>query len=127
WAHHTVHHRDRDLEPEIRRQHALLAQGTEDKERAHRVARIAEAGSRIAEADPLDPRPDAELPRLVARARQQLLDAVDRLRPPKSFEIGMAVKDQIPEAVNPGPALADFAARQGSQLCPSGAPKSRIT
>src|SRR5579864_5739532 len=112
----AVDHRNRYLKAQTGRQDSFLAQRVKDEIGADRVARIAEACSGIAEAYALDPRPDAELPRIIAAARQELLDAVDRLWPLQGLEIGMAVEDQIAEAIDPGAALADLAIGQRRQI-----------
>jgi hypothetical protein len=106
-----VDHRNGNLEPHAVRQDPFLTQGAEHEIRIDRVARIAQPRARIAEPHPLDAGLDPELPGIVATARQQLLDAIDRLRSPDGVEVEMAVENLIAEPVHPGAAFADFAIR----------------
>jgi hypothetical protein len=100
----AVDHRHRDLEAHAVRNDAFLAQGAEHEIRRHRIPGVAEPRARIPESDALHARPHLEIPGVVTRARQQLLDSVDRFRPAQRLE------------VHPRPALADLAIGNGRQM-----------
>ena len=70
----------------------------------------------MGETDALDAGPDLELPCILTRARQQLLDAVDGLRTLQRFEVHMPVEDLVGEPIDPGAALADLAVRHRRQM-----------
>ena len=70
----------------------------------------------MSEPHPFDAGAHPEIPGIVARARQQLLHAVDGFRSPESLQILVAVENLVGEPVHPRPALADLAIGNGGQM-----------
>src|SRR5579875_3846761 len=66
----------RDLEADVVRNHALLAQSLEDEVRGDGIFGITEAPSGLAEFNLLDAGPDFEFPQFFAHGRLPLLDSV---------------------------------------------------
>src|SRR5262249_15160656 len=111
-GHCAVAERQADLKPHVPRYRALVLERTEDRIRIHRVARIAEPPSRIAEPNLVDAGLDPECELVVASARLPPFDAVlIRGRPLDGFELGMPVIDPIGETIDPVAALTNFTVR----------------
>ena len=113
---HAVDHRDRHLEPQVRRQHAFLLQHAEHEIGVDGVARVAEAPAGIAEAHLLHAVLDPEPPGIGGIARMLPLDAVlVGRRVLDHLELRMRGQHLIMHAADPVPPRADLAIRHREQ------------